>query len=522
MRSVFGENLLPKNCWGWIWPGGQHGLQTRCEAAILSLVCSIRTHSRHFIITYFTTSAYNNSLKGGTMNFSMLPKVDRVLEEAAEQIKADQHSCSQQVLTTAVREAISFLRQNYSEESDLSKEELFALAVEQSKKLYFKKMQPSLRRVINATGVILHTNLGRAPLAPSVAQAVFELSSGYCNLEMNLENGKRGSRYDHVRELLKDLTGAEDALVVNNNAAAVMVTLDTLAKGGEAIVSRGQLVEIGGSFRIPDIIERSAATLREVGTTNKTHLVDYERAIGESTSCLLQVHPSNYHMIGFVETVDTKELAKLAHKHDLPLIYDLGSGCLYPFAACGVGQEPLPREILAAGTDVLTFSGDKLLGGPQAGIIAGKKSYIEAIMHNQMLRALRVDKMTLGALEATLALYRDGKEKEIPTVAMLTVSTQKLKARAQKLLASLKSAGIKAVLEARLSPVGGGSMPDVELPAFVVEVAVQAPDEVLSKLRAAEPAVLAYIHEDKVCFDVRTVGAKELEELGKIAKEVLA
>ena len=458
------------------------------------------------------------------MDYSMLPKVDRVLEETEKQIKACRPFCSQKVLTEAVREAISFLRKNCAQEENLTKDILFARAVEYSLTEYYEKMQPSLRRVINATGVVLHTNLGRALLAPSAAKAVYDLAAGYCNLELNLKTGKRGSRYDHVRELLCTLTGAEEALVVNNNAAAVMVTLDTIAKGGEAIVSRGQLVEIGGSFRIPDIIESSDAVLKEVGSTNKTHLKDYEQAINETTSCLLQVHPSNYHITGFVEEVSTAELAKLAHAHNLPLVYDLGSGCLYPFAAQGVGREPLPPKIIADGADVLTFSGDKLLGGAQGGIIVGKKKYLVPIMKNQMLRALRVDKMTLGALEATLELYRDGREKEIPTVAMLTATGEELQAKAEILHQSLTASGIQAVITKGLSPVGGGSMPDVELPAWVVEVTPTKDnaDAALKALRRMEPAVLAYIHDDKLCFNARTVSEEELPVLVKLIKEVLA
>lgn len=464
------------------------------------------------------------------MDYSMLPKVDRVLEETIKQIIACRPSYSQRVLTVAVREAISLLRKKCGKEEkegkaeSFTKEELFAQAVKISLEKYREKMQPSLRRVINATGVVLHTNLGRALLAPSAAQVVYDLSAGYCNLELNLTSGKRGSRYDHVRQLLCQITGAEEALVVNNNAAAVMVTLDTLAAGGEAIVSRGQLVEIGGSFRIPDIIERSNATLKEVGSTNKTHLVDYERAINETTSCLLQVHPSNFHMTGFVEEVSTGDLAKLAHAHKLPLIYDLGSGCLYPFAENGVGREPLPPQIMKEGADVLTFSGDKLLGGAQAGIIVGKKEYLEPIMKNQMLRALRVDKMTLGALEATLDLYRDGREKEIPTVAMLTATEEELRTKAQKLAKGLETAGIKVKILRGLSPVGGGSMPDVELPAWVVEVTPEKknPETILKALRMLEPAILAYIHEDKLCFSTRTVTEAEMPLLLKAIKEVLA
>lgn len=456
------------------------------------------------------------------MDFSLLPKVDRVMEEAERTINATHELCSQQVLTTAARAAISFLRQNFPQDIT-DKETMLTQAVELCLKEYQRSMRPGLRRVINATGVILHTNLGRAMLAPSAAQAVYELSRGYCNLELNLESGKRGSRYDHVRALLCALTGAEEALVVNNNAAAVMVVLDTFAKGGEAIVSRGQLVEIGGSFRIPDIIESSNATLKEVGATNKTHLYDYERAISDNTSCLLQVHPSNYHMTGFVEEVGTADLAKLAHAHNLPLIYDLGSGCLYPFAAEGIGREPLPPKILADGADVLTFSGDKLLGGPQAGIIVGKRQFLEPIMKNQMLRALRVDKMTMGALEATLTLYRDGRAKEIPTVAMLTETEEVMQAKADKVQAALQQAGIAAVVERTISPVGGGSMPDEELPGFVVSLEPkEKADAVLGKLRNCEPAVLAYIHEGKVCFNMRTVFENEMTDLIQALKEVLA
>lgn len=457
------------------------------------------------------------------MNFSMLPKVDRVLEEAQGQIIADHQSCSEKVLTAAAREAINFLRQNFPQEP-VTKEDLLAKAVELCLSKYQQKITPSLRRVINATGVILHTNLGRALLAPSVAAQVAQIAEGYCNLELNLESGKRGSRYQHVQELLKELTGAEEALVVNNNAAAVMLVLDTFAKGGETLVSRGQLVEIGGSFRIPDIIQSSNATLREVGATNKTHLYDYERALSANTSCLLQVHPSNYHMSGFVEEVSTQDLAKLAHTHNLPFIYDLGSGCLYPFAQNNIGQEPLPKKLVEQGVDVLTFSGDKLLGGPQAGIIVGKKEFLSLVMQNQMLRALRVDKMTLAALEATLALYRDGKEQEIPTIAMLTATKEKLQAKAEICHTELSTAGIACAITESLAPVGGGSMPDVVLPAYIVEVMPKTckVDEALNLLRQGSPSVLAYIHEGKVCFNLRTVASSEMADLIRSVKEVLA
>ena len=453
------------------------------------------------------------------MDFSILPKVDLVMAEAQKQLQ-DKQSYSHVVLARAAREAIASLRIVIAK-NRVSREQLFVQAVNLCLSNYQVQSKSSLRRVINATGVILHTNLGRAPLHDSVARAVYDLVSGYCNLELNLLEGKRGSRHDHVSTLLQELTGAEDALVVNNNAAAVLVTLATLAKDKEIVISRGQLVEIGGSFRIPEIIECSGAVLREVGTTNKTHHEDYEKAIGANTACVLQVHPSNYQLTGFVEEVATTELARLAHEHDLPLVYDLGSGCLYPFAQRGIGREPLPSNILAAGTDVLTFSGDKLLGGPQAGIIVGKKHYLKAIRQNQLLRALRVDKMTIAALEATLVLYRDNREREIPTVAMLTASEATLKNKSQRLQSSLAVDGIDASVQKRTSPVGGGSLPEVALPAYVVEIATTEADQILRKLRTGEPAVLAYIREGKVCFDTRTVTDEELEKLERVIKEVM-
>jgi L-seryl-tRNA(Ser) seleniumtransferase len=283
------------------------------------------------------------------------------------------------------------------------------------------------------------------------------------------------------------------------------------------------LVEIGGGFRIPDVIQRSHAVLREVGATNKTHLYDYENAVCERTACLLQVHPSNFRMDGFVEEVSTADLAALAHLHNIPLIYDLGSGCLYPFAASGIGREPVPSRLIADGADVLTFSGDKLLGGPQAGVIAGRRVYLERIRKNPLIRALRIDKLTLAALEATLAMYRDGRAMDIPAVAMIAMSGETLRERAARLLRALEGCAARVSLVETATPVGGGSLPDVRLTAWVVEIVPErcGADEFLRRLWTGEPAVLGYIREGGVCFNTRTVLAEEFAEIARAIKEAL-
>lgn len=457
------------------------------------------------------------------MDYSILPKVDRVTDDAEQRLLASGEKCSRRMLVDTARDVISALRESGRVNAGSTKESLFDEAVSDTLNRYRSQIRPSLRRVINATGVVLHTNLGRAPLAPAATRAVAKVAAGYCNLEVDLESGKRGLRYDHVASLLRDLTGAEDAIAVNNNAAAVLLVLDTLSRGGEAVVSRGQLVEIGGFFRIPDVIESSHAVLREVGTTNKTHLYDYENAICEQTSCLLQVHPSNFYMTGFVEEVPTADLAVLAHAHDLPFIYDLGNGCLYPFSASGIGREPLPMQLITAGTDVLTFSGDKLLGGPQAGIIVGRSKYLKQIKKNPLIRALRIDKLTLSALEATLIMYRDGREAEIPAVAMIVASAETLHAKAEQLRQALEGCAARISLIETVSPVGGGSLPDVKLPTWAVGMVPErcGVDEFLHRLRRGNPAVLGYIHEDQACFDTRTIAAENLAETAQAIKEAL-
>ena len=373
-----------------------------------------------------------------------------------------------------------------------------------------------LRRVINATGVILHTNLGRAPLAATALDRIIEVSRGYSNLEFDLEKGERGLRYDHVRDIICRLTGAEDALVVNNNAAAVLLVLNTLAQGGEAIVSRGELIEIGGEFRIPDVMERSGARLREVGATNRTRLKDYQLAINAETRLLMKVHASNFRIIGFTEEVDLKSLVALGREHGIPVMNDLGSGCLIDLGMYGLQREPTVEDVVAAGVDVATFSGDKLLGGPQAGIIIGRGAILEKIRKNPLNRALRIDKLTLAALEATMILYLNPERarEDLRVLKALTEPLAGVATRAKKLLRKLRKAnleGIRFSLKEGMSAVGGGSLPGQEIPTLLV---VMTPLRVSAvrleeMLRRLEIPIIARIAATDVFMDMRTVEEEE-------------
>lgn len=376
-------------------------------------------------------------------------------------------------------------------------------------------LAPSLRRVINATGVVLHTNLGRAPLAPAAVAAIAESAPRYSNLEYDVESGQRGKRDVHTARLLADLAGAETAIVVNNNAAAVFLVLNTLAKGAEVIVSRGELIEIGDGFRIPDIMAESGAVLREVGTTNRTRIRDYERAINKSTRLLLRVHPSNFRITGFTERPSLEELVALGKRKRIPVFEDLGSGCLADLTPAGIA-EPLVRASCRAGTAIVSFSGDKLLGGPQAGIIAGKKEIVARIRRNPLFRALRVDKLTIAALEATLKAYYRGAFDEIPALRMIRLPAAEIARRAesfsQQLRASLPpDAEIK--LSAGLSVIGGGSTPDQKLPTHLISIksrsrSAAAIEESLRKPASGAP-VIARIAGDRLILDLRTVFADE-------------
>ena len=374
-----------------------------------------------------------------------------------------------------------------------------------------RELRPKLRRVINATGIVLHTNLGRAPLAAAGVEAVAAAAGAYLNLELDLDSGKRSSRQDAVREWVRRLTGAESATAVNNNAAATVIVLRALCQGKEVIVSRGQLIEIGGSFRIPEIMAVSGATLREVGTTNITRLSDYARAIGPATGALMQVHTSNYRVSGFTKAVALADLVALGRKHKLPVIDDAGSGALLDFVRFGFTGEPVVRASIEAGADLVLFSGDKLLGGPQAGIIAGRAEWIQKIEKDPLMRAFRLDKMTLAALEATLRLYLDEERalREVPVLRMLSLPVGELRQRAEALTVRLRELpGVAAVkLADDVAYVGGGSLPDQALPTVVVEVeAASISDaELARRLRTGTPAVMGRLRDGKLILDLRTV-----------------
>ncbi len=375
-----------------------------------------------------------------------------------------------------------------------------------------KLLLPSLRSVINATGVLLHTNLGRAPLAKEALDAILETAKGYSNLEFNLDTGKRGLRYQHVEALLCEITGAEAALVVNNNAAAVFLALRALAKGKEVIVSRGELVEIGGSFRIPDILRESDAELVEVGTTNRVHVKDYEQAIRSSSGLLLKVHPSNYRVIGFYKEVELEELVALGRRFSLPVMHDLGSGCMLDPQQFNLQGEPSVKEALESGVDLVTFSGDKLLGGPQAGIMLGRERLLHKIQGHPLNRIMRIDKLTLAALEATLHLYRDSylPLKNVPALAMLTAKQETIRKRAQRLAGKLKKilpSSFQIGLQSTVARTGGGSMPQEAIPGTAVRVrsTSYSAATILARLRLASPPVIARIEKDEVILDVRTM-----------------
>jgi L-seryl-tRNA(Ser) seleniumtransferase len=388
--------------------------------------------------------------------------------------------------------------------------------------------EPSLRPVINATGVVVHTNLGRSILSDKAIQRIVEVSRSYSNLEYDIPAGERGKRYVHVEEILKRLTGVEAATAVNNNAAAVLLCLNTLASGKEVIVSRGELVEIGGSFRVPDVMERSGAKLREVGTTNKTHLKDYEKAINENTGLLLKVHTSNYKIVGFTKEVSPEELSKLGGKYNLPVMWDLGSGSFVDLSTYGAGDEPTVQQAVDSGVDVLTFSGDKLLGGPQAGMILGKKTRLDPIRSNPLARALRIDKLTLAALDATLRQYLDrGKAvKEIPTLWMLTQPIGEIERKAKLMADGLRGAGNKELsitVQDDTSQSGGGALPMGNFPTKTVCIRHErlSANLIESRLRLNRPHIITRIKEDMVIFDPRTMNDEEIGKIVEATKKIL-
>ena len=450
--------------------------------------------------------------------FSWLPSVEEVLQSPEFMVLAH---LPRPTLINSARDILQKWRTQIQQKENLpqTKMELVQLIYKEGAELAQWQSRPRLHPVVNATGVVLHTNLGRAPMSENAQKAVCDITEGYCNLEMDMETGSRSYRHKNVEELLCALTGAEACLGVNNNAAALLLALETMAKGREAIISRGQLVEIGGSFRVPEVMEKSGVALCEVGTTNKTRLQDYKEKINEITGILLMVHPSNFHMVGFVEKVGLKELVGLGKTYNIPVLYDWGCGALYPLANLGIGSEESLPQIMATGVDVVTFSGDKLLGGPQCGILAGKKQYIEKISHNPLTRALRVDKMVLAALEATLRSYIDPVTAltEIPTLRLLNKTEAELKELANKLAEKLKELHPEYSIEImpKFGQVGGGSLPEVELPTWVVGVKIPgfSTEALAAALRKGEPSILGYINNDHLCLDSRTFLEGDIDKI---------
>jgi len=456
---------------------------------------------------------------------AQLPKVDACLHRLSRQ--PSMKTVPRTALKKGIQQFIDDIRQRIltgeiTDPAELDQDQLLT----KMEMFILRRERVKFRRVINATGVIVHTNLGRSLLPDTVMDSLYQAGTRYSNLEFDLDTGKRGSRYSHVEELLCDLTGAEAGLVVNNNAAAVLIVLETLARGKEVIVSRGQLVEIGGSFRIPDVMRRSGAQLVEVGATNRTHLRDYEQAIGDATGLLLKVHCSNYRIIGFTKEVANEELVSLGRSAGLPVMEDLGSGCLVDLSAFGLMKEPTVQEVVASGVDVVTFSGDKLLGGPQAGIIVGRRDIIERIKKNPLNRALRIDKFTLSGLEAIFRLYRDEQQalQTIPTLAMIATPVETVDTRARELLRSVQedlAEHAQFSLVDTSSRVGGGAMPEQHLAsrAVLVKPKILQVSQLERRLRDMEIPLIGRIEDDHFLLDLRTVRDDEIplihENLGR-------
>ncbi len=445
-----------------------------------------------------------------------IPKMDTLLEQPQVSRLSEQYS--RPLVTEALRCVLERLREDLRQgkRQDFTLEELIAQCEEQL------QADDGLKQkiVINATGVLLHTNLGRALLAQEAAEAVKEAALHYTTLEMDCTTGKRGDRYQAVENQLKELLGVEAALVVNNNAAAVMLALSSLAAGREVIVSRGELVEIGGSFRVPEVMEQSGCILREVGATNKTHPQDYQKAIGENTAALLKVHTSNYRIVGFTQEVALGELVQIGRENNLPVMHDLGSGAMLPLEPYGIQNEPTVAESVRAGADVICFSGDKLLGGPQAGIIVGKKAYLEPMKRHPLLRALRVDKLILTALEATLRLYRDNAlaEKRLPLYQMLSTPLGMLEQRARRLLNHIQTQeNIWAEIVESQGQVGGGSVPTESIPSIALRLQVKGKgaEQIQRDLFNGDVPIVARVHKECILLDMRTITDAQVEVVGK-------
>jgi L-seryl-tRNA(Ser) seleniumtransferase len=446
-----------------------------------------------------------------------LPGVDHLMAVCEKEAGLD--NIPQLVVINSIRRVIDDKRRAILEgQSSITENSLLdSPMIDAVKHAVNDSMTPNLRSTINATGVVVHTNLGRSLLAAEVIENLVTIAGRYSNLEYDLAAGKRGSRYSSVEDLICEISGAEAAMVVNNNAGAVLLCLETLAKNKEVIVSRGELVEIGGSFRVPDVMAKSGGILKEVGTTNRTHLRDYENAIGHNTGLLLKVHTSNYSVVGFTAEVSLRELVDLGAEHQLPVMEDLGSGTFIDFSKYGLIKEPTVQESVTAGTDVITFSGDKLLGGPQAGIIVGKIDVIDRIKKNPITRALRIDKLTLAALESTLRVYRDEDRacRVIPTLRMIMLPLEEIQKRAHHFVDQLKKINntrLRIQLLKRSSKTGGGALPLMELPSLCVGIQIKgvSPNALEKMMRHHEPPIIGRIEDDMFVMDFRTIQEDEL------------
>ena len=441
--------------------------------------------------------------------FRNLPSVNQLLE--IEPLKKMVKTVNHNVVADGVRTFLDDLRTQVSTAAeDIAIPTASEIATRVADWLE-KSEQPALRPVINGTGILLHTGLGRAPLCSDAINAVSDIASGYASVELDLASGNRGQRIRAVESILCELTGAEAAAVVNNNAAATMLALAALASGKEVVVSRGQLIEIGGSYRLPDVMKCSGCELREVGTTNKTHPADFENAIGENTGALLKVHPSNFEVVGFTRSVSLEEMVHIGNQHNIPVIDDVGSGALVDFSRFGLSDEPVVSQSVKQGADVVLFSGDKLVGGPQCGIIVGKKKHVQRILRNPLMRAMRVGKMTLAALNATLLCYRnqDLDGNQIPLLRMLSIPNENLKLRAGKIAEQIEHlSGFKsAIAEPCQSMLGGGSVPTQQIDSWCVSMETESMsvDALANQLRNDEPAVIGRIHNDRLVLDLRTI-----------------
>src|SRR6056297_222836 len=456
--------------------------------------------------------------------YRKIPKIDKLLEK--EEIKVRISKYGRDFVLSIIRKHLDIIRNNITNNiiSRINEEEILNTIIYKID----KENKSKFKRVVNGTGVIVHTNLGRSVFSELIAKEISDNLCSYSNLEYNLDKGERGHRYDHITDIIKEITGAEDALVVNNNAAAVLLTLKTLSSTKEVIVSRGELVEIGGSFRIPAVIEESGCILKEVGTTNKTHLKDYKNAINENTGAIIKIHTSNYKIVGFTDDVDTKKLKKISYEKDIPLIEELGSGMIIDLNKYGLHKEPTVKETLDKGVDVVTFSGDKLLGGPQCGVIVGRSKYIKEIKKNQLLRALRVDKFTIMSLELTLKAYQNFESlpSKIPTVRMITEDNEDVKWRANKLLEKINNINsdlINTELCKTNSMIGGGAYPLDNLESWGIKLSIEENSEkdLEKKLRGGEIPIIVRIVDGKIIIDCKTILNKDYDIITKAIKDII-